>query len=89
MWGMQRESAGWRANVDTSKARLVDVPARVAELTLQVADHLGADVLGLDVLQAPDGSWVVLEVNETPGLSGFPEAARLELASVLWRKIQD
>ena len=47
--------------------------------------HLGADILGLDFLETRDG-WVLLECNDTPGLSGFPEEVRIALASLLLRR---
>jgi hypothetical protein len=41
-----------------------------------------APVLALDALETGDG-WVVLESNETPGVTGFPELTRIELAGLL------
>ncbi len=46
-----------------------------------------ADVLGLDFLETADGSYILLESNDTPGLAGFPEEARLAVASLVRDKI--
>lgn len=38
--------------------------------------------LAMDALDTGSG-WVVMESNETPGLSGFPDLARVEVARLL------
>lgn len=38
--------------------------------------HLRADILGLDFLETAEGQYVLLECNDAPGLSGFPDEAR-------------
>jgi ribosomal protein S6--L-glutamate ligase len=48
--------------------------------------HLGADILGLDFLETRSG-WVLLECNDTPGLSGFPEEARFLVARLLLERM--
>ncbi|QAT83247.1 alpha-L-glutamate ligase [Corallococcus coralloides] len=83
MWAMTRASAGWRANVDTRKYHVIDPPPELAEHTRRAMRHLGADVLGLDFLQAKDGAYTLLECNDTPGLSGFPEELREDVAECL------
>lgn len=56
-------------------------PALV-ELALQVGRALGAHVLGVDVLQAPDGP-VVVDVNGFPGFRGVAGAVTLVAEHVL------
>ena len=73
MWAMDRRSSGWRANVDTSSYEVIEPPAELRRWTRQAMEHLQADVLGLDFLEAVDGSWVLLESNDIPGVRGFPE----------------
>ncbi len=53
---MTRESAGWKANVDTRRYQGIDPPPELAEYTRRAMRHLGAYVLGLDFLQAKDGT---------------------------------
>ncbi|MBL9107300.1 MAG: hypothetical protein JNL82_40795 [Myxococcales bacterium] len=83
LWTMEREGRGWKANVDTRKYRLIEPIERLVEHTRAAMRHLQADALGLDFLERPDGEFVTLESNDTPGLSGFPDAAREALAERL------
>lgn len=88
IWAMAREGRGWRANVDTRKHALIDPPAQLVAWTRRARDHLGADILGLDFLELEGGRHVLLECNDTPGLSGFPEETRLRLAECVLRRLQ-
>lgn len=83
VWAMSRKGAGWRANVDTVAAHVVDPPEELVVHARRFASHIGADMLALDAIEDADGGFVVLESNETPGLAGFPEAARWETAGLL------
>jgi ribosomal protein S6--L-glutamate ligase len=87
MWAMTREGTSWKANVDTRKHRLVEPPEELTTWTRKAMQHLGADALGLDFLETRDGTWVLLESNDTPGLSGFPDRARAALADRLLRRM--
>jgi ribosomal protein S6--L-glutamate ligase len=87
MWAMAREGTTWKANVETRRHRLVDPPEQLAAWTRKAMQHLGADALGLDFLETHDGSWVLLESNDAPGLTGFPDRARAALADILLRRI--
>ena len=82
IWSMSREGRSWRANVDTRAHALIDTPPELADWTRRAMAHLEADILGLDFLET-SGGWVLLECNDTPGLSGFPEEARGTLARLL------
>lgn len=76
IWAMARESRGWRANVDTCKHSLLDPPPELAAWTRTAQRYLRADILGLDFLETPEGQYALLECNDAPGLSGFPDEAR-------------
>lgn len=82
VFAMERRGRGWRANVDTVKHRLVDPPPDLEAMTRRLGRHLGTTLLAVDALDTPNG-WVVMESNETPGLSGFPDLARVEVARLL------
>jgi ribosomal protein S6--L-glutamate ligase len=86
IWSMAREGRSWRANVDTRAHALIDTPTELAQWTGMAMAHLGADILGLDFLETSEG-WVLLECNDTPGLSGFPEEVRAAVASSLVRRM--
>ncbi|MFY0568322.1 hypothetical protein ACN28E_31430 [Archangium lansingense] len=87
LWAMAREGAGWKANVQTRKHHVIDSPPLLAEHTRTAMRHLGADILALDFLETQEGEYVLLEANDTPGLSGFPEQLRSELADCLRDKL--
>ncbi len=83
MWAMKRQGRFWRANQMTTKHALVDVDDLLARYTRQAMEHFGADVLGLDFLETQAGDYLLLESNDVPGLSGFPEEAKHILANRL------
>lgn len=86
-WAMEREGRGWKAKVDTRKYRLISPPELLVAHTRAAMQHLRADTLALDFLEQENGQFVVLESNDTPGLSGFPDEVRDELADCLKRRM--
>jgi ribosomal protein S6--L-glutamate ligase len=87
IWSMSRKSTLWRANTNTNHYQIIDTPSALEAHTRSAMKHLNADLLGLDFLEQRDGSFVLLESNDTPGLSGFPEIVRSAVASKLREKI--
>jgi ribosomal protein S6--L-glutamate ligase len=85
---MSRRGTGWKANRGVADYSLIPVPEVLAEWTRRAVQHLQADVLALDCLQTRDGEWFVLEYNDIPGLSGFPEEVRIEVARWMREKVQ-
>jgi RimK family alpha-L-glutamate ligase len=54
----------WRTNVALGARRVPVAPPREAiELAVAAAETLSAALVGVDLLPAPDGGWVVLEAN--------------------------
>lgn len=89
IWAMSRRSGEWKVNRGVADYQLIDVPPILFEYSNRLQKHLSADVLALDCLQTQDGEWFVLEYNDIPGLSGFPEAARSGVAHCLQEKMSD
>ncbi len=83
MWAMSRQGRYWKANTRTEQYKLIEVPPRLADYTRQAQAHLAAPVLGLDFLRTRSGDYLTLESNDVPGLSGFPEEARLAIANLV------
>lgn len=83
VWCMEQQGASWRANADTLRATLVDPPEDLLRYTRKIQRHLGSTSVGVDALENENGEFVVLEVNDPPGLVGFPEDARWSLAQEL------
>ena len=51
--------------------------------------HIGAEVLAIDLLEEENGRIHMVEYNDIPGLSGFPEALKYELAVTLIKKVEN
>jgi len=65
---MERVSDSWRANIARgARPRSIALSTAERELALAAAAALEADVAGVDLLVAPDGETVVVEVNGIPG----------------------
>ena len=65
---MERVTDSWRANIARgARPRAVVLGETERDLALAAAGALEADVAGVDLMVAPDGEVVVLEVNGIPG----------------------
>jgi RimK family alpha-L-glutamate ligase len=65
----------WRTNVALggSVEGVDDVPEEAADMALTVADTVGLDYAGVDLVEGEDG-WYLLEVNPTAGFKGLFKA---------------
>ena len=83
VWCMRRDNPDWKVNRGSVAPQRIDPPDELVAWTLAAARHLGSVVVGLDFLQAKDGTWHLLECNDVPGLTGFPDAVHLAVAAAL------
>ena len=67
---------------------MIPAPQLLADYTHRAMQHLQADLLALDFLEKQDGSYVLLESNDIPGFSGFPDAVREAVAQRLRVKME-
>lgn len=81
VWCMRRESEDWKVNRGTAQPVLMDTPAQLEIWSRHAADHLGSFILGLDFIQKADGEWLLLECNDVPGIAGFPDVVKHDVAS--------
>ncbi len=88
MWAMERRAENWKVNAGLASHTLIEPPPLMAEHTRNACKYLQGDVLALDFLETRQGEFFALESNDIPGLSGFPEAARHVLASLLRQKME-
>ena len=86
MWAMTRRGRFWKANTATQHYALLSVPEAVGDYTMRAMAHFHADMLGLDFLETVEGTYLVLESNDVPGLSGFPEEVRMAVARLVRQK---
>jgi ribosomal protein S6--L-glutamate ligase len=52
----------------------------------KLQDYLKADIVAIDILEEKNGNRYFVEYNDIPGLSGFPDEVKTELANCLTNK---
>lgn len=87
IWALERRGATWKANTNTIDYKLIEAPEKLRRYTIAAKKHLNADVLGLDFLETRNGEFVLLETNDVPGLSGFPDSLKILLAKCFENKV--
>ncbi len=81
---MERVSDSWRANVARGgRPRPVALNADERVLALSAAAAVEADIAGVDLLVAPDGEAVVLEVNGIPGWQALQSVCEQDLTQLV------
>jgi len=79
---MERVTDSWRANIARgARPRAVVLTDAEHGLALAAARALEADVAGVDLLVAPDGAAVVLEVNGIPGWQALQSVCSNDLTA--------
>lgn len=82
-WAMEIEPAPgeFRANVHLGGVgRAVPADGEMLDLAQRARQAVGLEIAGVDLMQAPDGSWWLGEVNFTPGFKGLEEATGQDIA---------
>ncbi len=82
VYGMKRANAmDWRTNVSRGAVtEPIAVDDRYTELARSAAAVVGADIAGVDILQAKDGHEFVLEVNAVPGWKALARTLNIDIA---------
>jgi RimK family alpha-L-glutamate ligase len=71
----------WRTNVSLgARAEPFEASSELIQLARQAAKVVQANIAGVDILIAPDGTPTVLEVNAVPGWKGLAEATGYDIA---------
>lgn len=83
IWAMKRKGQFWKSNVLTNDYQFIAVSESWKAIMNKIKAHLKSDILALDVLQDKDGNEFIVEYNDIPGLSGFPEEVKLEMVSII------
>lgn len=79
----------WRSNVAVGgRAEPVPVEPEIESLAVRSARAVGARVAGVDLLQAVDGRWFVLEVNAVPGWKALAAATGTDVAARVLREFR-
>jgi ribosomal protein S6--L-glutamate ligase len=85
IWAMARKGKFWKANVQTTDFTLINYDQKLVAMTKKLQNYLQADIVAIDILEEKDGTKYIVEYNDIPGLSGFPEDVKIELANCLKR----
>lgn len=78
---MERRSANgeFKSNISTGgQGTRLEAPAEMAELAVRVAEVLGLDVAGIDILFDADG-YRICEANSSPGFQGLEAACGIDV----------
>jgi ribosomal protein S6--L-glutamate ligase len=86
VWAMSRKGKFWKANVETTDFVLIEAEKTLTIQTKELQKYLNADIVAIDILEDKDGFRHFVEYNDIPGLSGFPDEVKLELANCLINK---
>lgn len=86
IWAMERSGKFWKANVQTTDFKLIEAEPELSESTRKLQRYLKADIVAIDVLEDASGNRLIVEYNDIPGLSGFPEEVKRLLADCLASK---
>ncbi len=86
VWAMARKGKFWKANVQTTDFILVEQDGFLTTQIKKLKYFLNADIIAIDVLEEKNGNRYIVEYNDIPGLSGFPEEVKNVLADCLRNK---
>jgi tetrahydromethanopterin:alpha-L-glutamate ligase len=81
---MIRHGASWITNIKQgARAKAAIASQELADLALRAVSCVGADYAGVDIIQAPDGRFYVLEVNSMPAWNGLQRVSRTRISDQL------
>jgi RimK family alpha-L-glutamate ligase len=86
---MERVTDSWRANVARgARPRAVALSEAERGMAIAAAAALEADIAGVDLLVAPDGEMMVLEVNGIPGWQALQSVCEEDLTALVVRRCE-
>jgi tetrahydromethanopterin:alpha-L-glutamate ligase len=78
---MIRHGANWITNIKQGARAKAAIPNQeLVDLALRAVRSVGADYAGVDIIQAPDGRFLVLEVNSMPAWNGLQRVTRTHIS---------
>jgi RimK family alpha-L-glutamate ligase len=81
---MIRHGSNWITNIKQgARGKAAIASQEIAELAVRAASCVGANYAGVDIIQAPDGRFYVLEVNSMPAWNGLQRVARVHISDHL------
>jgi tetrahydromethanopterin:alpha-L-glutamate ligase len=81
---MIRHGSSWITNIKQgARAKAAIASQELIDLASRAAACVGADYAGVDIIQAPDGRFLVLEVNSMPAWNGLQLVNHIRIADHL------
>jgi len=81
---MIRHGASWITNIKQgARAKAAIASRELIDLAVRAASCVGADYAGVDIIQARDGNFLVLEVNSMPAWNGLQAVTHVNIADHL------
>jgi len=81
---MIRHGASWITNIKQgARAKAAIASQELTDLAVRAACCVGADYAGVDIIQARDGRFLVLEVNSMPAWNGLQAVTHIDIADHL------
>jgi tetrahydromethanopterin:alpha-L-glutamate ligase len=81
---MIRHGSSWITNIKQgARAKAAIASQELADLAVRAASCVGADYAGVDIIQARDGRFHVLEVNSMPAWNGLQRVTRVRISDHL------
>ncbi|UKB84746.1 ATP-grasp domain-containing protein [Chryseobacterium sp. MEBOG06] len=86
VWAMKRKGRYWKANSLTQEYHMIEPEKEWIEKIKLLQENIKADIVAIDILETENGKKIIVEYNDIPGLSGFPEDVKLELSDIVKNK---
>jgi len=81
---MIRHGSSWVTNIKQGARAEAAIPDQeLIALALRATASVGADYAGVDIIEAPEGGYLVLEVNSMPAWNGLQQVTRVKIADQL------
>lgn len=78
---MIRHGESWITNIKQGARAKAAIPSQaLVDLALRATASVGADYAGVDIIQAADGRFLVLEVNSMPAWNGLQQVTRIRIS---------
>ncbi len=87
VWAMSRKGKYWKANIETTDFVEFEPLKELSDKLKILQREIKADILAIDILEEENGKLHIVEYNDIPGLSGFTDELKYELAEALKRKL--
>lgn len=87
VWAMSRKGKYWKANIETTDFEEIEPLKELSHKLINLQKEVGADILAIDILEEENGKLHIVEYNDIPGLSGFSDELKYDLAEIIRNKL--